>query len=413
MRMPWQPSARGLGQIRGLIGARAVHQVLQRLDVARGGVVDHDQGEAEAEPARGLELAERHVEAAVAGQRRNRPVGSAEPGADRPGHAVADRGEPAVRHEAAPWPLAIEQEPTPVGGETAVGDQDAVRGQRPIELGHEAGHVDRHLVGGQPRRDRAPPHRHPLADLGGVVGADRAQPERAIGHGREQILEARPGVAPERDRRRIAPTDLLRHDVEVDERLAGRWHGIAFGRDLAQLAADHEQAVGGLDQIVGAPRIAAENPGRKRVSAVSWARSSGTSTTTGPGRPVVAIMKARRTSSGIRSIRSTRSTSLTAGRRISSWRLSWVMFFQEWARWLSPTSGTGHAGVQALDQRGHEVGRIRPEGGIAHADPVGDAGIGIGRERAAALVVDQGMAQPEPASERYQPESAAVWPPRR
>ena len=37
---------------------------------------------------------------------------------------------------------------------------------------------------------------------------------------------------------------------------------------------------------------------------------------------------------------STRITSLTAGRRISSCLDSWVMFFQEWVRLLSPVSTT-------------------------------------------------------------------------
>ena len=69
-------------------------------------------------------------------------------------------------------------------------------------------------------------------------------------------------------------------------------------------------------------------------------RSSGTSSTTGPGRPLVATAKARRTSSGMRSIFSTRSTSLTTGRSTSSWRASWVMFFHECMRCESPTSAT-------------------------------------------------------------------------
>ena len=48
------------------------------------------------------------------------------------------------------------------------------------------------------------------------------------------------------------------------------WAGgsaIALGRDLAELAADDEQAIRRLDQIVGDPRIAAEQPDRERVRA--------------------------------------------------------------------------------------------------------------------------------------------------
>ena len=51
---------------------------------------------------------------------------------------------------------------------------------------------------------------------------------------------------------------------------------------------------------------------------VPWHTSSGTSTITGPGRPDVAMAKARRTSSGIRSTASTRSNAFTAGRKMAT-----------------------------------------------------------------------------------------------
>jgi len=47
-----------------------------------------------------------------------------------------------------------------------------------------------------------------------------------------------------------------------------------------------------------------------------------------------------------------------------------------------------HAGVQRLDQRGHQVGGAGPERGVAHARPVGHTCISVGSEGAAALVVD-------------------------
>ena len=66
-------------------------------------------------------------------------------------------------------------------------------------------------------------------------------------------------------------------------------------------------------------------------------------------------------------------------------------------------------GVQRLDQAGDEVGGAGAEGAVAHAGPVGDAGIGFGGKGAAALVVDQEMAHAELAErviERQQLEAA-------
>ena len=65
-----------LDQVGGLVAA-AEHRVLQRLDITRGGVVDDDDGQPDPGAARGFELAQGHVEAAVAGDRDDRRAGAA------------------------------------------------------------------------------------------------------------------------------------------------------------------------------------------------------------------------------------------------------------------------------------------------------------------------------------------------
>ena len=86
------------------------------------------------------------------------------------------------------------------------------------------------------------------------------------------------------------------------------------------------------------------------------------------GRPVVATWKARRTNSGIRSIFSTRINSFDAGARISVCRLSWVMFFQECRRWLSPISAT--IGVPAFKASTRAVTRfVAPGPSVASTTP--------------------------------------------
>ena len=100
----------------------------------------------------------------------------------------------------------------------------------------------------------------------------------------------------------------------------------------------------------------------------------------------------------MRLVASTRISSLTAGRRISVWRASCVMFFQAWSRLASPMIATsGMPALNDFDQPGDEVGGAGAERGVAHAGPVGDARIGVGGERAAALVVDQVMLEAERA----------------
>jgi hypothetical protein len=56
-----------------------------------------------------------------------------------------------------------------------------------------------------------------------------------------------------------------------------------------------------------------------------------------------------------------------------------------------------HAGIEALDHRGDEVGRPRPQRRVAGTWAARHAGIGIGGEGAAALVVDEMVPQPERA----------------
>ena len=199
----------------------------------------------------------------------------------------------------------------------------------------------------------------------------------------------------ERDLGARGAADLLGDDVEVDERRAGRDQLEALGRDLAELAADDDQAVRLRDQVVGDARIAAEQAGRERMRAGDRAlaghrvrdrdaealgereqrvvalarcgcrrrpaaaaarpwrsaprrardragrggcgapapsasprrprnprrrnrarrgrRPPARRAPPGPGRPLVATAKARRTSSGMRLVTSTRISSLTAG----------------------------------------------------------------------------------------------------
>ena len=115
------------------------------------------------------------------------------------------------------------------------------------------------------------------------------------------------------------------------------------------------------------------------------------------GRPQVASMKARFTNSGSRSIRSTRSTSFTAGRRISSCRLSWVMFFQLCVRWVSPTIAT--TGDPPFRLSTNPVTKLvcpGAERGITNANPAGHARIGIGGKGTGAFIADQAMGHAEP-----------------
>jgi len=68
----------------------------------------------------------------------------------------------------------------------------------------------------------------------------------------------------------------------------------------------------------------------------------------------------------MRAVISTRISSFTAGRSISTWRLSWVMFFQECMRLVSPVIATiGMPPFSGLDESGDEVGRAGSERAVA------------------------------------------------
>ena len=82
-----------------------------------------------------------------------------------------------------------------------------------------------------------------------------------------QILDAGARIAPERDLGLDGAADLLGHDLEMDDALAARRHGVALGRDLAELAADDEEEIGLRDQPVGDAVIAAEKAGAQRIDA--------------------------------------------------------------------------------------------------------------------------------------------------
>ena len=141
-----------------------------------------------------------------------------------------------------------------------------------------------------------------------------------------------------------------------------------------------------------------------------WQTSSGTSSSTGPGRPEVATAKARRTSSGMRLVISTRISSLTAG--LQDFDLAAFL-----GHVLPGMRAVGVAGdrddrdaaIQRLDEAGDEVGRAGAERAVANAGAVGDPGIGVGGKGAAALVVDQVVVQADQAErvvERQQLEPA-------
>ena len=101
---------------------------------------------------------------------------------------------------------------------------------------------------------------------------------------------------------------------------------------------------------------------------------------------------------------------MTAGRRISSWRVSCVMFFQACSRLASPMMAI--IGRPALRLSTRPVTRLvapGPSVASTHARAVRHLGVGVGREGAAALVVDQRVLEAERAAglvERQQLEAA-------
>ena len=55
------------------------------------------------------------------------------------------------------------------------------------------------------------------------------------------------------------------------------------------------------------------------------------------------------------------------------------------------------SGVERLDHAGEEVGGAGAQRRVAHPDPAGHLGVGVGREHAAALVVHEVVVDAEPA----------------
>src|SRR5205809_668191 len=66
-----------------------------------------------------------------------------------------------------------------------------------------------------------------------------------------KVRQREPCVGGERDIGAGGAADLLGEDVDVDQRLALRDQLESFGRDLAKLAADHDQGVGGGNELIG------------------------------------------------------------------------------------------------------------------------------------------------------------------
>ena len=85
-------------------------------------------------PARGLEFAEHHVEATIAGDRDDRGFRRRERGPDPAGQPIADRSQAAVRDEMPTGDFRIVEEPGPMRCKPAIGDEDALRRQGAIEF---------------------------------------------------------------------------------------------------------------------------------------------------------------------------------------------------------------------------------------------------------------------------------------
>ena len=383
-----------LDEVGGLV-APAEHRVLQRLDVTRGGVVDDDDRQPDAGTPRGLELAQHHVEPAVAGDRDDRRGRRRQRRPDPAGQPVADRRQTAIRDEMPPRRLRVVEQPGPVAGKPAIGDQDAVRRQCLVELAAEPRHVDRPLArnGGAapPRRAmtpsgpgsrrhnrRAPPalasprRRAPRRDPRARPWRRPTAPRLPAGSGRSPRRRCRDGSAGSfpaathsawsRSRRACS-----RRRRDSPRPRSARWRCANSGRRARPKAdgcrrcrpcrssyarpgstAPRQSASsasypaerwmppptrisGRLARAISAAaRAMSARSGRMRragtlnvdgsiakSSAVKscspWQTSSGTSSSTGPGRPEVATAKARRSSSGTRLVSSTRISSLTAG----------------------------------------------------------------------------------------------------
>ena len=165
----------------GRLVAAAHHRVLQRLDVARGGVVDDNHREAAAGTPRRFEFAKHHVEAAVAADRDDRAVRRGERGAHPARQPIADRREAAIGDEVPPRRLGVVEQSSPVPGEPAIGDEDRVLRQGAVQLAAQPRHVHRPVARVEPRRRVVLPGLHARGDLGDVIGAGGTSRLAAIG----------------------------------------------------------------------------------------------------------------------------------------------------------------------------------------------------------------------------------------
>ena len=159
-----------------------------------------------------------------------------------------------------------------------------------------------------------------------------------------------------------------------------------------------EQRRGALDVGSVGPRAARRRRRSSRIGpevafvelVFAVATSSGTSTTTGPGRP--RGRDRERAADVLRDALDDLDPDHLLGHRPQDLELPRLLRHVlpgVVAVRIADDRDDRDAGVERLDQAGHEVGGAGAERRIDHADAAGDARIGIGRERAAALVVDQ------------------------
>ncbi len=263
----------------------------------------------------------------------------------------------------------------------------------------------------------------------------------------------------------------------MDQRDRFRRQCIALGRNLAELAADDDEAVRSLDQFVGDARITAEEPDRKRMRAGDAALAAHRMRDRdrlGLGKAEQRVVSRREVDAAadqeqrplgtrdqrggagnVRPIRPDAPRGHAQCRRVdrkifgskvvlavadilgnveqhrarpagSRHREGAAQQLGDAARHLDPDQlldrrpqdlglpaflrhvlpgmravgvagqrNDRHAGVEALDEAGHEIGGAGPERAVAHAGTVGDPRIGVRGERAATLVIDQKMPHAE------------------
>ena len=164
-------------------------------------------------------------------------------GTDAARHAVADRGKAAVGHEVAAGLLGVEHQPAPMAGEAAIGNENRIIGHDLVQFAHQAADVDRGF-GALHAVARRRPSIRPCA-LGLRQDRRRASAARAplSASAAASRCECEAGIADEANVGAGGAADLLGDDVDVNERFAGRDQREALGCDLAELAADHEQAI--------------------------------------------------------------------------------------------------------------------------------------------------------------------------